>query len=221
MKRLNNQGAEYNNPVIERTYRQLAYGPYARMVISLPTNNNTANIPFYPIIRLVQGNTEDTTDPNYNEFNPDIHVVLKVYVVTAFGYGIVENLNIMVSSIGVSKNPDWNYAGEGYKSSFIHSRSLFFQEFDDEAIETHTLFGLEHNEIKLVIDQEKFLLNIPSWVILSKIVNFGFIKITPFKKEDSELQFWTRSKDPDKNKDTLIQLYNCVFLQGYDKAHDL
>ncbi|CAB5359709.1 unnamed protein product [Rhizophagus irregularis] len=129
---LNNQGAEYNNPVIEtneKTWdvfnKQLAYGPYARMVISLPTNNNTANIPFYPI-RLVQGNTEDTTDPNYNEFNPDIHVVLKVYVVTAFGYGI----------------------------------------------------------------------------------------ITPFKKEDSELQFWTRSKDPDKNKDTLIQLYNCVFLQG-------
>lgn len=36
----------------------------------------------------------------------------------------VENLNIMVFSIGVSKNPDWNYAGEGYKSSFIHSRSL-------------------------------------------------------------------------------------------------
>ncbi|GET60504.1 hypothetical protein RIR_jg174.t1 [Rhizophagus irregularis DAOM 181602=DAOM 197198] len=165
IKGLNNQGAEYNNPVIEstkpavyeitiryaipeipnyveaittltnektwdvfnnntkrilsftyfcrRTYRQLAYGPYARMVISLPTNNNTANIPFYPIRLVVQGNTEDTTDPNYNEFNPDIHVVLKVYVVTAFGYGIVENLNIMVFSIGVSKNPDWNYAGEG------------------------------------------------------------------------------------------------------------
>uniref|UniRef100_U9SWZ4 Uncharacterized protein n=1 Tax=Rhizophagus irregularis (strain DAOM 181602 / DAOM 197198 / MUCL 43194) TaxID=747089 RepID=U9SWZ4_RHIID len=148
------------------------------MVISLPTNNNTANIPFYPIRLVVQGNTEDTTDPNYNEFNPDIHVVLKVYVVTyvivhqaitsvyqkAFSNKtkhagpLVENLNIMVFSIGVSKNPDWNYAGEGYKSSFIHSRSLFFQEFDDEAIETHTLFGLEHNEIKLVIDQEKFLL---------------------------------------------------------------
>jgi hypothetical protein len=44
----------------------------------------------------------------------------------------VENLNIMVFSISVSKNPDWNYAGEGYKSSFIHhdynhSRSLFFK----------------------------------------------------------------------------------------------
>ncbi|GET60503.1 hypothetical protein GLOIN_2v1487903 [Rhizophagus irregularis DAOM 181602=DAOM 197198] len=62
--------------------------------------------------------------------------------------------------------------------------------------------------------KKRVLTNIPSWVILSKIVNFGFIKITPFKKEDSELQFWTRSKDPDKNKDTLIQLYNCVFLQG-------
>ncbi|CAB4488471.1 unnamed protein product [Rhizophagus irregularis] len=41
----------------------------------------------------------------------------------------------------------------------------------------------------------------------------GCIKITPFEKEDSELQFWTRSKDPDKDKDTLIQLYNCRFLQ--------
>jgi hypothetical protein len=103
----------------------------------------------------------------------------------------IENLSIMVFSIGVSKNPDWNYAGEGYKSSFIHdfnhSRLLFFQEFDDdEAIvriykefqEIHvfcnanpnlvwkkigiltkfkgnTLFGLEYNEIKSVIDQEK------------------------------------------------------------------
>ncbi|PKY29189.1 hypothetical protein RhiirB3_391624 [Rhizophagus irregularis] len=57
-----------------------------------------------------------------------------VYEIT-IRYAIpVENLNIMVFSIGVSKNPDWNYAGEGYKSSFIHSRSLFFQEFDDEAI---------------------------------------------------------------------------------------
>uniref|UniRef100_U9SYE2 Uncharacterized protein n=1 Tax=Rhizophagus irregularis (strain DAOM 181602 / DAOM 197198 / MUCL 43194) TaxID=747089 RepID=U9SYE2_RHIID len=41
-----------------------------------------------------------------------------------------------VFSIGVSKNPDWNYAGEGYKSFFIHdydhSRSLFFQEFDND-----------------------------------------------------------------------------------------
>ncbi|CAB5350645.1 unnamed protein product [Rhizophagus irregularis] len=58
---------------------------------------------------------------------------------------------------------------------------------------------------------------IPVYVVTA----FGYGIITPFKKEDSELQFWTRSKDPDKNKDTLIQLYNCVFLQGYDKAHDL
>ena len=48
----------------------------------------------------------------------------------------VGNLSIMVFCIGVSKNSDWNYAGEEYKSSFIHdynhSRSLFFQEFDDD-----------------------------------------------------------------------------------------
>ncbi|CAB4415430.1 unnamed protein product [Rhizophagus irregularis] len=44
-------------------------------------------------------------------------------------------------------------------------------------------------------------------------------KITPFKKEDSELQFWTRSKDPDKDKNTLIQLYNCGFLQTTPENH--
>lgn len=89
------------------------------------------------------------------------------------------------------KNPEWNYAGEGYKSSFIHFfnhfQSLFFQEFDDdEAVvriyrefreicifrdassnlvwkkigiltkfKGSTLFGLEHDKIKLVIDKEK------------------------------------------------------------------
>ncbi|CAB5216226.1 unnamed protein product [Rhizophagus irregularis] len=154
MKRLNNQGAEYNNPVIEtneKTWdvfnKQLAYGPYARMVISLPTNNNTANIPFYPI------------------------------------------------RLGLCSNGLWLW------------------DCDIPYI-SETLLSDVHFVPLL-------LRNIPSWVILSKIVNFGFIKITPFKKEDSELQFWTRSKDPDKNKDTLIQLYNCVFLQGYDKAHDL
>ncbi|RGB21761.1 hypothetical protein C1646_777303 [Rhizophagus diaphanus] len=48
----------------------------------------------------------------------------------------IENLGVMVFSIGVSNNSDWNYAGEGYKSSFIHdfnhSQSLFFQVFDDD-----------------------------------------------------------------------------------------
>ncbi|PKK68095.1 hypothetical protein RhiirC2_782718 [Rhizophagus irregularis] len=33
------------------------------------------------------------------------------------------------------------------------------------------------------------------------------------------LQFWTRSKDPDKDKDTLIQLYNCGFLQTTPENH--
>ena len=28
-----------------------------------------------------------------------------------------------------------------------------------------------------------------------------------------QFEFWTRSKDPDKDKDTLTQLYDCGFLQ--------
>ncbi|PKB99890.1 hypothetical protein RhiirA5_429019 [Rhizophagus irregularis] len=33
------------------------------------------------------------------------------------------------------------------------------------------------------------------------------------------LQFWTRSKDPDKIKDILMQLYNCGFLQTTPENH--
>src|SRR5436190_15927218 len=65
----------------------LHYGPYAReWWLARPTSDNMANTPFSPIrlgmktlttinnrdfiITVVQGNTEDITDPDYNEFQP-------------------------------------------------------------------------------------------------------------------------------------------------------
>jgi len=45
-------------------------------------------------------------------------------------------LNIFVLGMGKSKNPEWNYAGEGYKSVFQYNfndiRSIFVQELEDE-----------------------------------------------------------------------------------------
>jgi hypothetical protein len=272
---------EYSVSLISagKLIESLHYGPYAReWWLARPTNDNTANIPFYPIrlgmktlttinkrdfiITVVQGNTEDTTDPNYNEFQPGYicrseglcsnvcnsssQAITSVYQKVfsnktkhagplVMGFDIphisetllsdvhfhpfafkIENLSIMVFSIGVSKNPDWNYAGEGYKSSFIHnynhSRSLFFQEFDDEEaivrvykefqeicvfrdtnpnlvwkkigiltkFKGSTLFGLEHNKIKLVIDREKIpYCTIDDWdneEIMNKVFNYHLKK---------------------------------------------
>ncbi|RIA91555.1 hypothetical protein C1645_821868 [Glomus cerebriforme] len=211
---------------------------------------------------VVQGNTQDIKDPNYNEFQPGYicqseglrsnvcesssKTITSVYQKAfsnktkhigplVMGFDIphiseallsdvhfhlfafkIENLNIMVFSIGVSNNSDWNYVGEGYKNSFIHdfnhSWSLFFQEFDnDEAIvkiykefqeiyvfrdanpnlvwkkigiltkfNGSTLFGLEHNEIKLVIDREKLpYYTADGWQnkeIMNKIFNYHLKK---------------------------------------------
>ncbi|GBB96388.1 hypothetical protein RclHR1_02740019 [Rhizophagus clarus] len=162
---------EYSVSLISagKLIESLHYGPYAReWWLARPTNNNMVNIPFYPIcfgmktlttinkrdfiITVVQGNTENTTDPNYNEFQPGYIcqskglcsnvcnssslAITSIYQ-KAFsnktkhagplimGFDIphisetllsdvhfhpfafkIENLSIMVFSIGVSKNPD-------------------------------------------------------------------------------------------------------------------
>ncbi|CAB4397508.1 unnamed protein product [Rhizophagus irregularis] len=78
-----------------------------------------------------------------------------------------------VFSIGVSKNPDWNYAGEGiYKE---------FQEICVTKFKGNTLFGLEHNEIKLVIDREIIpYCTTDDWkneeITMNKIFNYHFKK---------------------------------------------
>ncbi|CAG8485898.1 25023_t:CDS:2 [Gigaspora rosea] len=45
-------------------------------------------------------------------------------------------LNLLIFGIGKSNNPEWNYGGKGYKSSFIwnyqNSRALFVQEFKNK-----------------------------------------------------------------------------------------
>ncbi|CAG8466859.1 7530_t:CDS:1 [Cetraspora pellucida] len=47
----------------------------------------------------------------------------------------IGNLNVIIFEIGKSNNPDWNYAGKGYRSSFVHNfcktRMIFFQEFNN------------------------------------------------------------------------------------------
>lgn len=254
----------------------LHYGPYSReWWLARPTSDNTTFCPIRLgmktlttikkrdfIITVVQGNTQDITDPNYNEFQPGYicqseglrsnvcesssKAITSVYQKAfsnktkhagplVMGFDIphiseallsdvhfrpfsfkIENLSVMVFSIGVSNNSDWNYAGEGYKSSFTHDfnhfRSLFFQEFDDdEAIvriyrefqeicvfrdanpnlvwkkigiltkfNGSTLFGLEHNEIKLVIDREKIpYCTTDDWQneeIMNKIFNYHLKK---------------------------------------------
>ncbi|CAG8694238.1 11259_t:CDS:1, partial [Dentiscutata heterogama] len=48
----------------------------------------------------------------------------------------IGNLNLTIFGIGKSNNPDWNYAGKGYRSSFVHNfrktRTIFFQEFNNK-----------------------------------------------------------------------------------------
>ncbi|CAG8636428.1 1242_t:CDS:1, partial [Scutellospora calospora] len=47
----------------------------------------------------------------------------------------LDKINLLIFGIGKSKNSEWNYGGEEYKSLFIwnyqKSRSLFVQEFED------------------------------------------------------------------------------------------
>ncbi|PKC64666.1 hypothetical protein RhiirA1_462115 [Rhizophagus irregularis] len=50
-------------------------------------------------------------------------------------------------------------------------------------------------------------------VILSKIVNRAWKALLCHAAS-----IWTRSKDPDKDKDTLMQVYNCGFLQFLQTA---
>jgi len=48
----------------------------------------------------------------------------------------LRKLNIFMLEMGKSKDPEWNYAGEGYKSVFQYNfndiRSIFVQELEDE-----------------------------------------------------------------------------------------
>ncbi|CAG8784766.1 5940_t:CDS:1, partial [Racocetra fulgida] len=48
----------------------------------------------------------------------------------------IGSLNLTIFGIGKSNNPDWNYAGKGYRSSFVHNfrktRTIFFQEFSNK-----------------------------------------------------------------------------------------
>ncbi|RIB16995.1 hypothetical protein C2G38_2038103 [Gigaspora rosea] len=48
----------------------------------------------------------------------------------------LDKLNLLIFGIGKSNNPEWNYGGKGYKSSFIwnyqNSRALFVQEFKNK-----------------------------------------------------------------------------------------
>ncbi|GES83326.1 hypothetical protein GLOIN_2v1472586 [Rhizophagus clarus] len=163
---------------------------------------------------VVQGNTEDPTDPNYNDSSQAITSIYqkafsnktKYAGPLVMGFDIphisekllsdvhfrplafkIENLSIMVFSICVSKNPDWNYAMR------------------------------KNIPLGYIIKDHEF----HAWKALLR--HAGCTKITPFKKEESEKFFFSFNFVHDQRsrlrQDTLIQLYNCGFLQTTPENH--
>ncbi|POG66256.1 hypothetical protein GLOIN_2v1879980 [Rhizophagus irregularis DAOM 181602=DAOM 197198] len=192
-------------------------------------------------------------------------------------------LNIWVLGIGKSNNNEWNFAGTGYKTSFIYTyrkkRCVFVQELEDDncqvtiysgneicniyvdnnpelvwkevailqQYEGKELFGLENNKIQqLVLSTPSSIIN---WQLLfndwrsetstiielrtqfkklypfnhnindrelhawkSMLKNVGCTKITPFTKEQSECEFWSRSSAPTVDQKNLMMLYKQGFI---------
>ncbi|RIB05182.1 hypothetical protein C2G38_2220385 [Gigaspora rosea] len=137
--------------------KNLHYGPYARAWwVARPTNNYTVYIPLYPLclgmktittingqdfmITVIQDNLEPRFLCQLEDLRSKIcksssEAITSVY---QLAFSTKTKLDVILE-IGISDNPDWNYASKGYKSSFIYNfqktRSLFLQEFtNNEAV---------------------------------------------------------------------------------------
>ncbi|GES86464.1 hypothetical protein GLOIN_2v1767687 [Rhizophagus clarus] len=217
-------------------------------------------------------------------------------------------LNIWVLGIGKSNKNEWNFAGTGYKTSFIHTyqkqRCVYLQELDDDCCQVtiysgnevrkfyvgdnpelvwkkigilqqykgKELFGMENSKVQRMIlstpsctleewDDDDVMdemyrhhlrQRIPTiinWQLLFKdwhseastiielqtqfkrlypsdhkitdrelrawksmLKNVGCTRITPFNKEQSECEFWSRSSTPTVDQENLKILYKQGFI---------
>ncbi|GES72774.1 hypothetical protein GLOIN_2v1767687 [Rhizophagus clarus] len=217
-------------------------------------------------------------------------------------------LNIWVLGIGKSNKNEWNFAGTGYKTSFIHTyqkqRCVYLQELDDDCCQVtiysgnevrkfyvgdnpelvwkkigilqqykgKELFGLENSKVQRMIlstpsctleewdDDDvmdemyrhhlrRRIPTIINWQLLFKdwhseastiielqtqfkrlypsdhkitdrelrawksmLKNVGCTRITPFNKEQSECEFWSRSSTPTVDQENLKILYKQGFI---------
>ncbi|CAG8595608.1 6465_t:CDS:2 [Racocetra fulgida] len=112
----------------------------------------------------------------------------------------IGNVSLTIFRIGKSNNPNWNYAGKGYQSSFVHNfrktRALFVQEFSNkEAIikiyqnsqETYVFCDTDPNAVwnKIAKDQ----------AILKQLYECGYLQTTPGNYENIVDQFWNAFQD--------------------------
>ncbi|CAG8509917.1 6764_t:CDS:2 [Racocetra fulgida] len=114
----------------------------------------------------------------------------------------IENLNLVISGIGKSNDPNWHYAGKGYQSSFVHNfhkiRSVFFQEFNHkEAIvriyqnfqEIHVFSDTDPNTVWNKIDSTK------DQAMLKQLYECGYLCTAPENYKNIANQFWDAFRD--------------------------
>ncbi|CAG8798980.1 13934_t:CDS:2, partial [Gigaspora rosea] len=94
----------------------------------------------------------------------------------------ISNLNLVISEIGISNNPNWNYAGKGYKSSFVYNfqkiQSLFLQEFtNNEAVVKFEFWTRSEDSAK-------------DRAILKYLYECEFLQSTPNYENPTD-QFWS------------------------------
>ncbi|RIB12699.1 hypothetical protein C2G38_2144933 [Gigaspora rosea] len=148
-----------------------------------------------------------------------------------FNYSF-NKLRIWILGVEKSNNENFNFAGPGFKSAFIHSynrqRSIFFQEV--EFSECRITIYTEGNRLKktfvgcdpnLVWNQVGYLKQFRgdheyrAWESLLRHV--GCVEITPFEKNQSEFRFWSRSTNLNTDKASLATLYTLGFLNPIPK----
>ncbi|CAB4385812.1 unnamed protein product [Rhizophagus irregularis] len=140
-------------------------------------------------------------------------------------------LNVIVLGMGKSKKPEWNYAGEGYKSvlqsNYNGVKSAFVQEIEDNecVVQIHTddtlvktFSAIDPDEVWLCIGRlsnysGKNLFGLENSYTQICIQQAQIPSCTVLDWIFEDFEFWTKAYNPQKDNTTLQILYESGFLQ--------
>ncbi|RHZ82683.1 hypothetical protein Glove_105g11 [Diversispora epigaea] len=148
-----------------------------------------------------------------------------------YSISIESKLSIMVFGLDISKNESWMGAGEGCQLSQWNDEEIMndlyeyhlkrrtianvnwlqlFKEWESWG----NIFEINTVLVRLYLKNHKFSdQEMQAWNSMLKAV--GCTNITPFNNDISMYKFWTRSSNPEIDKETLNNLYNSGFLNPY------
>ncbi|CAB5395464.1 unnamed protein product [Rhizophagus irregularis] len=152
---------------------------------------------------------------------------------------IIHGIKVFVATLGSSDQAELNFAGPGYCSSFYYKYHGQYSLICQSIVNTGCRIDIYHQEKKVQTYTGKSPTDV--WTNLNILKNFdvnyevtnvvlgawrammryvGCTDITPYKKKESSLEFWTYAEDSTSDGALILYLYTKNLLNGipYDPS---